>query len=155
MTIELFPTSLLVDANILIRMITSERNNSIEILTEKGIKLYSTMSILKEFEARLSEVKKTASAETIEKRLQHIILIQVNVCSQGNHCKQSAHARLPPVAQGKRGPSPDWELVAVLLAFFQPNCAILSNDKDFWGIGVPVWRFEKLMSYLREFRPVD
>ena len=53
----------------------------------------------------------------------------------------------------KKHSSNDWELIAVLLGFREPNCAILSNDKDFWGTGVPVWTLDRIKSYLDGFRP--
>ena len=151
---EVFPSCLLVDANILIRAACSPRENLLRLLTNKDIELYSTMSIWREFGKYLRENREDARRNIWEIK-RYVELVEVNVCTQGSHYKQSAHARLPPVSRRRRGPSPDWELVAVLLAFFKPDCAILSNDKDFWGAGVPVWTLERLMSYLREFRPVN
>lgn len=156
--IKLFPTSLLVDANILIRSTFNQRpNHFLRLLSDRNIDLYSTMSIWQEAKKHLPEISRDRNKRMLQERLQerkkYIDLIQVVVYDEQNHLRLSAQARLPKRASHKKHSSNDWELIAVLLGFREPNCAILSNDKDFWGTGVPVWTLDRIKSYLDGFRP--
>ncbi len=91
--------------------------------------------------------------ERLQERKKYIDLIQVVVYDEQNHLRLSAQARLLKRASHKKHSSNDWELIAMLLGFREPNCAILSNDKDFWGTGTPIWTLGRIKSYLDGFRP--
>lgn len=79
--IKLFPTSLLVDANILIRSTFNQGpKHFLRFLSDRNIDLYSIMSIWQEVEKHLPEISRDRNTRMLQERLQerkkYIDLIQ-------------------------------------------------------------------------------
>lgn len=67
-------------------------------------------------------------------------LVAVLSMSQAEYLREAALRRI-----GDRD-ADDWPIVATALAL---NCPIWSEDKDFFGIGIPIWKSDKVEIYLR------
>ena len=59
---------------------------------------------------------------------------------QAEHLREAALRRI-----GDRD-SDDWPIVATALAL---NCSIWTEDKDFFGIGIAIWKSDHVEIYLR------
>lgn len=67
-------------------------------------------------------------------------LVAVLRMDQAEHLREAALRRI-----GDRD-SDDWPIVATALAL---DCPIWTEDKDFFGIGVPIWKSEHVEIYLK------
>ncbi len=67
-------------------------------------------------------------------------LVAVLTIDQAEHLRDAALRRI-----GDRDYD-DWPIVATALAL---NCPIWTEDKDFFGIGVPVWKSDHVEIYLK------
>ena len=98
--------------------------------------------------AQRRNIREEMVLETLNECQQSVNLFMV-IFSKSNGFRVSAHARLPEKLSKKKQPSRDWELAALSLYLDESN-AILSNDKDFWGSGVPVWTIWSMRVYLEK-----
>lgn len=67
-------------------------------------------------------------------------LVAVLTIDQAEHLREAALRRI-----GDRD-SDDWPIVATALAL---NCPIWTEDKDFFGIGIPIWKSDHVEIYLK------
>lgn len=67
-------------------------------------------------------------------------LVAVLTVDQAEHLREPALRRI-----GDRD-SDDWPIVATALAL---NCPIWTEDKDFFGIGIPIWKSDHVEIYLK------
>ncbi len=67
-------------------------------------------------------------------------LVAILTIEQAEHLREAALRRI-----GSRD-SDDWPIVAAALAL---NCPIWTEDKDFFGIGIPVWQSDRVEIYLK------
>ena len=65
-------------------------------------------------------------------------LVAILTIEQAEHLREAALRRI-----GDRD-SDDWPIVAAALAL---NCPIWTEDKDFFGIGIPVWQSDRVEIY--------
>lgn len=67
-------------------------------------------------------------------------LVSVLTIDQAEHLREAALRRISD------RDADDWPIVATALAL---NCPIWTEDKDFFGIGIPIWKSDRVELYLR------
>ena len=152
MNADLIPAILIVDANILISGVRGQAVRLLlDSLQDRNVTLLSTEGILREVvkhfqnSRHLKQVRRQKLQETVEVYKTLILWVDTE---EFLPYKQVAQARLAVTRSDRQEPSNDWQLIALALRLREENCAILSEDKDFHGIGIPVWTSEKLRNYL-------
>ena len=120
---------LLTDTNILQRVCLGKAMRHVDRLDRRGIRLATTVH--NAFELRRKLVTYGLTDEQADGRVRDTLrpfeLIDVD---EYQHLQGAADARL------SEGGKPDWPLLAAALAL---HGQIWSEDKDFFGTGVPVW----------------
>jgi predicted nucleic acid-binding protein len=121
---------LLIDTNILLRCSQGRAMLRLQALRAKGVRLATTDHNVDEFGRKLVQLfgwKEDEAWAEIER-----VLDAVHVFPFGDyeHQRRAADRRL-----GKGGES-DWPALAAALAL---DSGIWSDDRDFFGVGVPVW----------------
>ena len=152
MNADLIPAILIVDTNILISGVRGQAVRLLlDSLQDRNVTLLSTEGILREVvkhfqnSRHLKQVRRQKLQETVEVYKTLILWVDTK---EFLPYKQGAQARLAVTRSDRQEPSNDWQLTALALRLREENCAILSEDKDFHGIGIPVWTSEKLRNYL-------
>jgi predicted nucleic acid-binding protein len=121
---------MIVDANVLLSALLGRSLPLLAAVREAGIELNVPAHQLHEVRQVLRH-RFALDPERVEAELERLDA-SVSVIDAGLYdgAEQVARGRLPPA-----GPR-DWPVLAAALALDQP---ILSNDRDFFGIGVAVW----------------
>ena len=122
---------LVVDANILIRMVVGKRApEDARMAVARGVELITTARQLDEAAGVLGDVFRLEPDDIIEQLLRVADLMSVSGPEGYAHLQAEAVRRLRWTAEG------DWPVLAAALAF---AAGIWSDDRDFFGTGVPVW----------------
>lgn len=120
---------LIVDANIVLRTILG-RNRHIARMIDAGVELLIPEAQLVETATVLQRIFGVARAEAygvIDEIVREIAVVEIESLRDA---EDSARVRLS--ARGQ----PDWP---VLASAFLLDAGIWSDDRDFFGVGVPVW----------------
>lgn len=121
---------LLIDTNILVRCSQGRAMHRVRTLREREVQLATTDRNVDEFGRKLVELFGWAEEEAwgeVERVLDAIRIIRA---PEYEHDRGAADRRL-----GAAGKS-DWPALAAAIAW---EAEIWSDDRDFFGVGVPVW----------------
>lgn len=120
---------LLTDTNVLQRICLGSAIRHVNMLRARGVKLATTGHNAAELHRNLAKLGLSVEAVAIEadRTLEPFELIMPQ---EYLHWRNAADARLG------EGGKPDWPLLAAALAI---DAEIWSEDRDFFGTGVPVW----------------
>ena len=124
------PARLIIDANILVSALLGKSFPLLLALYEAGVRLFAPVQQLAETRATLTRVSEVTDAwadAQMERLL--VLLLPLHPALVAPE-EERARPRLGP-----RGQS-DWPVLAAALAL---DAGIWSNDRDFFGVGVPVW----------------
>jgi predicted nucleic acid-binding protein len=121
---------LFVDANMLVRCVAGLAWQHADALRERGVALAVTERQVKEALSVLIH-RIGMSVEHAEAELFQILLpFELVPADEYRHQERAARARLVPNA------GDDWHCLAGALAL---DSHIWTSDRDFFGVGVPVW----------------
>lgn len=122
---------LVVDANVLVRMVVGERaHRDARQAIGRGVELITTVRQLDEAAGVLAGVFKLQPDDLIDQLLQVVDLMAVTDVEGYMRLQTEAERRLHWKAKD------DWHVLATALAF---DAGVWSDDRDFFGTGVPVW----------------
>ena len=122
---------LIVDANVLVRMVVGERApENARAAVSRGVELFTTVRQLDEASGVLGGVFALPPDDILRELLEVADLMTVVDVESYGQLKGEAVARLRWKAED------DWPVLAAAIAF---DGAIWSDDRDFFGTGVPVW----------------
>ena len=99
-------------------------------LDELGVQLVTTTSHLKEMRRKLVDVFEMTEVDAADEAGRIVGFFELIDVTAFEHMQPHAEARL-----GQGGKS-DWPTLAAAMTF---EAAIWSDDRDFFGVGVPVW----------------
>jgi predicted nucleic acid-binding protein len=121
---------LLIDSNILVRVVRGRSEQRLLKLLDRGIALGTTDRSAYELQQVLTTVFNLHGA--VAGALVHKAIAPLELLTAEDYraWRTRAEQRL---AEGGKG---DWPLLAAALAF---EASIWSDDRDFFGVGVPIW----------------
>ena len=142
---EMKPQKIIVlDANILIRACLGSRVFELLDKYEEAVSFYSPDVCFADAERHVSMVlgKRGADSTDVLLVLEQLsrIVIPVDVASYQEH-ERTARKRI-----ADRDPS-DWPVVAAALFL---RCPIWTEDRDFFGTGMPTWTTARVEEYLKD-----
>ncbi len=128
---------LLTDTNILQRVCLGRAVVHVEKLQTRGVRIGTTAHNAFELHRNLLDLGLSASIarERVSAALKAVTLFEAD---EYQHLAQTAKARL------RQGGNSDWPLLAAALATGE---AIWSEDRDFFGTGVPIWSTPNIRFY--------
>jgi predicted nucleic acid-binding protein len=120
-------TTLIIDANIILSALLGRSLALVEGIASKGIELFVPVAQWMEVRAVLHHLRPEIVDELMDKMsvLVDILPVEAFVSFQSRACE-----RLEKEAQT------DWPVLASAMAL---EAGIWSKDRDFFGVGVPVW----------------
>ena len=121
---------LLTDTNILVRVARGRARSRVDTLVGRGVRLATTDHSAFELHRILVtavKLSEPAAGALVEDAIAPFELLFAEAYE---HRRQDAEARL------SEGGKSDWPLLAAALVL---DSEIWSDDRDFFGIGVPVW----------------
>ena len=122
---------LVVDANVLVRMVVGKRAAAdAERAVRRGVELMTTVKQLDEASGVLGGVFSLAPDEIVRELLGVAEIMAITDAEAYSAHRGEAMLRLRLKSAG------DWPILATAMAF---GAAIWSDDRDFFGTGVPVW----------------
>ena len=135
---------LVLDANILIRAVLGRRvRQLLEVYTKRGIRFYAADIAYADAERYLPAllVKRGKSSVDVPGTIQYLRSLVVPVDGQVYELyEEDAKERL------RGGDEEDWPVLAAALAL---QCAIWTEDTDFFGTGVAVWTTNRIEIFLK------
>jgi predicted nucleic acid-binding protein len=139
--------SLVLDANILLRAVLGKRVGELIELYAAKLGLFAPDTAFDEVEEHLPPLAGKAGmplerAMAVYDRLGRL----VQECPQPMYSKYQATAR----ARIERVDADDWPVIACALAL---ECPIWTEDRDFFGAGVPTWTTDRVELYLANAEP--
>jgi predicted nucleic acid-binding protein len=139
--------SLVLDANILLRAVLGKRVGELIERYAAKVGLFSPDSAFEEVEEHLPPLSGKAGmllerAMTVYDRMGRL----VQELPQPMYGEYEAAAR----ARIERVDVDDWPVIACALAL---GCPIWTEDKDFFGAGVPTWTTDRVELYLANSEP--
>lgn len=99
-------------------------------LDERGVQLVTTTEHVREMRRKLIEVFEMTEDDAADETGRIVGFFDLIDATAFEHMKPRAEARLGP------GGTTDWPTLAAAMTF---EAAIWSDDRDFFGVGVPVW----------------
>jgi predicted nucleic acid-binding protein len=138
------PRRVVLDANILLRAVFGVRTRALIERYVETIELYTPDNCLSEASRHILRIATTKGLDStvLELKLEQLVeanLLPVEASFYG-HYEQDALARI-----GRRDPA-DWPVVATALLLHAP---IWTEDRDFFGIGIPTWSTDNIEIFLR------
>ena len=122
---------LVIDANVMVRMVVGERaHRDARQAIGRGLEFVATLRQLDEAAGVLAGVFKLSPDDVLDQMLQVTDVMTVSDLESYAGYRTEAERRLRWKARD------DWHVLATALAF---NAGIWSDDRDFFGTGVPVW----------------
>jgi len=121
---------LVTDTNVLARCSRGRAMKRAVALHERGVRLSTTASNGLELSRKLVDVFEMNPADAAAETERVLGLFEVIYPESFEHLRLEAELRLS--AAGKS----DWPALAAAMAF---DGAIWSDDRDYFGVGVPVW----------------
>lgn len=131
---------LLTDTNILQRVCLGRAVIHVETLQNRAVRIATTAHNAFELHRNLLNLglSEVTARERVSAALGPFTLLEPD---EYQHLAQAADARL------QKGGKSDWPLLAAALA---TRASIWSEDRDFFGTGVPVWTTANLRFYQQE-----
>ena len=121
---------LFVDANILVRCSVGRASLNAAELLAKGVVLATTDAQAREAEKVLHHVFGVPEAEAAVEMAEVVSLMEVYQLPTYRASEAAARARIHYKNLG------DWPILAAAIS---SDAAIWTDDRDFFGVGVPVW----------------
>lgn len=122
---------LVIDANVLVRMIVGKRaHRDARDAIGRGVEFVTTSRQLDEAAGVLAGVFELEPTDVVEQVLEVVDLMAVTDVEGYAHFQTEAQSRMRSKARD------DWHVLAAALAFAG---GIWSDDRDFFGTGVPLW----------------
>ncbi len=131
---------LLTDTNILQRVCLGRAVVHVEKLLTRDVRIGTTVHNAFELHRNLLNLglSTTIARERVGAALKPLTLFEAD---EYQHLAEAAKARL------RQGGKSDWPLLAAALAM---GAAVWSEDRDFFGTGVPVWSTTNIRSYQQD-----
>ena len=121
---------MIVDANVLISALIGRSYDDLKSWRDRGLELRTPQPQMRETMLVLRD-KMGLSAEELARQIARLDgVIEIVEPQDYAGLEQRACERLGP------GGQPDWPVLAAAIALDEP---ILTNDRDFFGVGVTVW----------------
>ena len=134
---------IVLDANILIRAVLGRRvRQLLEEYSHRGIRFYSPVHAYSEAERHLPELlKKFGKSAEVSAEIRYLkCLVEPIETDYYSIFEKEARIRL------SRRDEDDWPVLAAAFALASP---IWTEDKDFFGTGVPTWTTEHVEIFLK------
>ena len=128
---------LLIDTNVLLRCSQGRGRVRLQTLLARSVRLATTDRNADEFGRKLVEVFGLEEGDAWAEVTRVLEAIEVILTGDYDHKRQTAELRL------HEGGKSDWPALAAALAL---DGEIWSDDRDFFGVGVPVWSTPNVQS---------
>lgn len=134
---------IVLDANILIRAVLGDK--VIRLIKDYGdhVAFLTAEQCTLEAQKYLPDI----IAKKTNIHSEHVLQILDNVLSTIHIIPTSSYEPYKEEACNRLDDPDDWPSVALALLF---NCPVWTEDKDFFGVGIPTWRTKTVEHYLRD-----
>jgi len=137
-------SSLILDANILIRAVLGQKVRDYLLKFSSKLDFFTPDTCIKETEKYLPILfEKRGISSKLPLEVFFNIKCLLQIIDKNVYQERAIEARL----RMKNRDIKDWPIVASALLF---NCPIWTEDKDFFGIGLPVWTTDRIHLFFNE-----